>query len=276
MTTPTKLKPVDAVVVGSGVVGSIICMELANAGLKVLCLERGRSAETQKDFVMPYVQDELKFDRHSDIFQNLSRETITFRNNMSETALPMRELGSFKPGEIVGGTALHWGCNARRQLPYDFDIRSRLEGRFGKKYFPEDCTSQDWGVTYEDVEPYYDQFEYIYGVGGVSGNLEGKILPGGNPHEGARSRDYPNPPTKRTPQGELFAKACEQLGYHPFQGPAAAMTRDYMNLYKNFLGECARGGFCSSHACSQGAKANPLTAVIPALMKQPTFEMRPL
>ena len=46
MTTPTKLKPVDAVVVGSGVVGSIICMELANAGLKVLCLERGRSAET--------------------------------------------------------------------------------------------------------------------------------------------------------------------------------------------------------------------------------------
>ena len=84
MTTPTKLKPVDAVVVGSGVVGSIICMELANAGLKVLCLERGRSAETQKDFVMPYVQDELKFDRHSDIFQNLSRETITFRNNMGE------------------------------------------------------------------------------------------------------------------------------------------------------------------------------------------------
>ena len=39
---PTKLKPVDAVVVGSGVVGSIMSMELANAGLKVLCLERGR------------------------------------------------------------------------------------------------------------------------------------------------------------------------------------------------------------------------------------------
>ena len=276
MTTPTKLKPVDAVVVGSGVVGSIMSMELANAGLSVVCLERGRSAETQKDFVMPYVQDELKFDRHSDIFQNLSRETITFRNQMSETALPMRELGSFKPGEIVGGTALHWGCNARRQLPYDFDIRSRLEGRFGKKYFPEDCTSQDWGVSYEDVEPYYDQFESIYGVGGVAGNLEGEIRPGGNPHEGARSREYPNPPTRPTPQGELFAKACRELGYHPFQGPAAAMTRDYMNLYKNFLGECARGGFCSSHACSQGAKANPLTAVIPSLMKQPTFEMRPL
>jgi len=274
--TTTKLKPVDAVVVGSGVVGSIICMELANAGLKVLCLERGRMSEPQQDFVMPYVQDELKFDRHSDIFQNLSRETITFRNNMSQTALPMRELGSFKPGEIVGGTAAHWGCNARRFLPHDFELRSKVTERYGKNFFPEDCTSQDWGVTFEEFEPYYDQFEHIYGVGGKAGNLEGQIQPGGNPHEGPRSREYPNPPTRRTPQGEVFAKAVTELGYTPFQGPAAAMTQDYTNLYKLMLGECQRGGFCSSHACSQGAKANPLTAVLPALYKQENFELRPL
>ena len=40
--------------------------------------------------------------------------------------------------------------------------------------------------------------------------------------------------------------------------------------------ECARGGFCSSHVCAQGAKANPLTSVHPALARQPTFELRPL
>ena len=272
----TKLNPVEVLVVGSGVVGSIISMELAAAGHQVLCLERGRMATPQQDFVMPYVHDELKYDRHSDIFQNLSRETITFRNNLRETALPMRELGSFKPGEIVGGTALHWGCNARRFTPYDFEIRSNIEAKHGKTFFPGDCTSQDWGVSYEEFEPYYDQFEHIYGVGGKAGNLNGEIQPGGNPHEGPRSREYPNPPTRRTPQGELFAKACEALGHKPFQGPAAAMTQDYMNLYKNFLGECARGGFCSSHACSQGAKANPLTAVMPSLIKLENFELRPL
>ncbi len=272
----TKLKPVDAVVVGSGVAGSIICMELANAGLNVVCIERGRMIEPQHDFVMPYTHDELKFDRHSDIFQNLSRETITLRNNMGETALPMRELGSFKPGEIVGGTAAHWGCNARRFLPYDFEIRSRMEAKHGKNFFPEDCTSQDWGVTYDELEPYYDQFEHIYGVGGKAGNLNGEIQPGGNPFEGPRSREYPNPPTRSTPQGMLFAKAAKELGYHPFPGPAAAMTRDYMNLYKVMLGECQRGGFCSSHACAAGAKANPLTAVLPALMKKANFEIRPL
>ena len=57
--TTTKMKPVDAVVVGSGVVGSIMSMELANAGLKVLCLERGRMIDPQTDFVAPYVHDEL-------------------------------------------------------------------------------------------------------------------------------------------------------------------------------------------------------------------------
>jgi gluconate 2-dehydrogenase alpha chain len=270
------MKAVDAVIVGSGVVGSIMSMELANTGLKVLCLERGRMIDPQTDFVMPYVNDELKYDRHSDIFQNLSRETITFRNNASEIALPMREMGSFKPGEMVGGTAAHWGGNARRFLPHDFELRTRVTERYGKGFFPEDCTAQDWGVTWEEIEPYYDQFECIYGVGGKAGNLNGEIQPGGNPHEGPRSREYPNPPTRRTPQGEIFARAVAELGYVPFQGPAAAMTRDYSNLYKVMLLECRRGGFCSSHVCSQGAKANPLSAVLPALYKQKDFELRPL
>jgi gluconate 2-dehydrogenase alpha chain len=151
--TVTKLKPVDVVVVGTGVVGSILCKELADAGLKVVGLERGRMIDPQHDFAMPYAHDELKFDRHSDIFQNLSRETITFRNNMSETALPMREMGSFKPGECVGGTAAHWGTHTRRFLPWDFETRSRTIERYGKGQIPENCTSQDWGITYEELEP---------------------------------------------------------------------------------------------------------------------------
>ena len=271
-----KLKPVDVVVVGTGVVGSIMCMELANAGLKVVGLERGRMTEPQHDFAMPYAHDELKYDRHSDIFQNLSRETITFRNTMSEIALPMRELGSFKPGEIVGGTTVHWGCHARRFLPWDFEVHSQTIARYGKNRIPEACTSQDWGITYEELEPYYDQFEHLYGVGGKAGNLEGKIQPGGNPFEGARSREFPNPPTKLTFAGALFAQAAQSLGYTPFQNPSAAMTRPYVNPHRLMLGECARGGFCSSHACANGAKASPLTTVMPALLKHRNFELRPL
>jgi gluconate 2-dehydrogenase alpha chain len=271
-----KRKPADVVVVGTGVAGSIMCMELANAGLKVVGLERGRMTDPQHDFVMPYAHDELKYDRHSDIFQNLSRETITFRNTMDETALPMRELGSFKPGEIVGGTALHWGCHARRFLPWDFEVRSRTIARYGKSRLPEDCTSQDWGITYDELEPYYDQYEHLYGVGGKAGNLEGKIQPGGNPFEGARSREFPNPPTRQTFAGVLFAKGATALGYTPFQNPSAAMTQPYVNPHRLMLGECLHGGFCSSHVCANGAKATPLNTVIPALLKHANFELRPL
>jgi len=274
--TATKLKPVDVVVVGTGVAGSIMCKELADTGLKVVGLERGRMLDPQHDFVMPYVHDELKFHRHSDIFQNLSRETITFRNTMNQTALPMREMGSFKPGECVGGTAVHWGAHSRRFLPWDFETRSRTIERYGKNQFPEDCTSQDWGITYDELEPYYDQFEHLYGVGGKAGNLNGEIQPGGNPYEGPRSREFPNPPAPMNYACSLFAKAAESLGYKPHPNPTAAQTQAYMNPYRLMLGQCVRGGFCSSHACAMGAKASPLTTVLPALLKQQNFELRPL
>jgi len=156
------MKPVDVVVVGSGVVGSIMSMELASAGLSVVCLERGRQFDINTDFQKPNVYDELKFDRHSDIFQNLARDTITFRNNDAQVALPMREMGAFKPGEMVGGTAAHWGGNARRFLPHDLEMHSRIKERYGASFIPEDCNLQDWGVTWDEIEPYYDQFEEIF------------------------------------------------------------------------------------------------------------------
>ncbi|OGA37467.1 MAG: GMC family oxidoreductase [Betaproteobacteria bacterium RIFCSPLOWO2_12_FULL_62_13] len=271
----TKLKLVDVVVVGAGVAGTIVCKELAETGLKVVGLERGRMIDPQHDFAMPYVHDELKYERHSDLTQNLSRETITFRNAMNETALPMREMGSFKPGECVGGAGVHWGGTSFRFLPWDFETRSRTIERYGKNRIPEDCTSQDWGITYGELEPYYDQFEHLYGVGGKAGNLNGEIQPGGNPFEGPRSREYPNPPAEPTFVGSLFAKAAESLGYKPFPGPTAAMTRPYINPYRLVLGQCAQGGFCTSHGCAMGAKASPLTTVLPALLKHENFELRP-
>ena len=78
------------------------------------------------------------------IGSGLARDTITFRNNDAQTALPMREMGAFKPGEMVGGTAAHWGGNARRFLPHDFEIHSRIKERYGASFIPEDCHLQDW------------------------------------------------------------------------------------------------------------------------------------
>ncbi len=272
----SKLKPVDVVVVGAGVAGTIVCKELAATGLKVVCLERGRMLDAQHDFAMPYAHDQLKYDRDSDIVQNLARETITFRNAMNETALPMRELGSFKPGECVGGAGAHWGGMTQRFLPWDFETKSRTIARYGKQQMPEDCTSQDWGVSYDELEAYYDQFEHLYGISGKAGNLNGVIQPDGNPFEGPRSREYPNPPKQQSYSGLLFANAARSLGYKPFRMPSATMTQPYTNPYKLRLAQCVNGGYCGHYTCAMGARATPLTAVLPALLKHENFELRPL
>jgi gluconate 2-dehydrogenase alpha chain len=158
-------------------------------------------------------------------------------------------------------------------LPWDFEVRSRTLERYGSP-LSADWTGQDWGLSYEELEPYYDQFEHIYGVGGKAGNLDGALQSDGNPFEGARSREFPNPPSLRTHAGTLFAQAAQSMGYSPFQNPTAAMTSPYTNPYRLMLDQCVRGGFCNSHGCAMGAKASPLTTVIPALAKHPNFELR--
>jgi gluconate 2-dehydrogenase alpha chain len=161
-----------------------------------------------------------------------------------------------------------------RFLPWDFRTRSLTLERYGETQWPADCTSQDWGVTYDELEPYYDQFEHLYGIGGKAGNLNGEIQPGGNPFEGWRTRDFPNPPTSPTYAGELFSNAAVSLGYIPFAQPTGAMTRPYVNPYRLMLGACSYGGFCHRHGCAMNAKATPLTAVLPALQKHGNFELR--
>src|SRR6266852_5826519 len=272
----TRLKPVDAVIVGVGLTGTILAKELAEAGLQVVGLERGRWRDTDPDFRMPYAHDELRFVKRHELMQDLSRETITFRNAMSETALPMRQLGSFKHGEGGGGAAVHWGGLTWRFLPWDFETKSRTLARYGKNQVAEDCTLQDWGVTFDELEPHFDRFEYLYGISGKAGNLQGKIIPGGNPFEGPRSREYPNPPLKTSYAGALFKQAAENLGYKPFPTPNGALSRPYTNEYGATINACVYCGYCQFFGCEMGAKASPQTAVLPALMQNKNFELRTL
>ena len=53
-----RLKEVDVVVIGVGMVGSIIAKELAAAGYKVVGLERGQPRFTVPDFQSPAGHDE--------------------------------------------------------------------------------------------------------------------------------------------------------------------------------------------------------------------------
>ena len=95
-----------------------------DAGVKVVGLERGAYRDTHPDFDMPGVHDEYKYTRKFELIQDRSRETITFRNAPSETALPMRQLGSFLPGEGLGGAGALFSEAARSLGQHPFPMPS--------------------------------------------------------------------------------------------------------------------------------------------------------
>ena len=269
-----KLKEVDVVLVGLGWTGGILAKELSAAGLKVVALERGAMRSTENDFAVPMIRDELRYSSRNDLMQNPAKDTLTIRNNPSQEALPMRRLGSFLPGEGVGGAGVHWNGHTWRWTDMEFKVRSLYEERYGQAYIPADMTIQDWGITYAELEPYYDKFEYVAGISGKAGNIRGKIDSGGNPFEAPRAREYPLPPLKRSLAGEMFATAATNNGYHPFPRPTANASRAYTNPDGARLGACQYCGFCERFGCEANAKGSPHITVIPIAMRNPNFELR--
>ena len=192
-----KLPRKDAVIIGLGWTGSILAYELCDAGLDVVAIERGPWRDTGTDFLISYAQDELRYRLQHELFLRPAQMSVTFRNNAQQTALPVRNWGAFMLGNGAGGAGVHWNAETWRFSPTDFALHTHLTQRYGANFLPTDMTIQDWGVTFEQLEPCYDQFEYLCGTSGQAGNLNGEIQEGGNPFEGPRSRPYPTPPMKQ-------------------------------------------------------------------------------
>ncbi|MFC4526225.1 GMC family oxidoreductase [Dyella halodurans] len=270
----TRMKPVDVVIVGFGWTGAIMAMELADAGINILALERGDYRDTSPDFAYPRSADELAYGIRGNLFQPLARETITIRHTLDETAVPYRQYGSFLFGNHVGGAGIHWNGQHYRPSPEDLEFESHITQRYGKKFMPEDMQIQDYGVSYDELEPFFDQFEYVCGTSGRAGNLNGEIKDGGNPFEGPRKREYPNPPVADNYAAKLFADAARALGHKPFPQPSSNASRPYTNSYGARLGPCNLCGYCERFGCYMYSKASPQTTILPVLMRRPNFELR--
>ena len=266
-----QLKPVDVVIAGGGFVGLTLAKEItARSSLSVVVLERGQPRQLS-DYAAG--MDELDYALRYRMMQNLSQETATHRHSTRGSAVPIRQYGSFNPGTGVGGAGEHWGGISYRFYPEHFHLSTFLREKHGNR-LPENVAVQDWGFTYEEIEPYYWRAEQLIGVGGKAGNLQGKKIDGGNVFEGPRSHEYPNPPHKLSYAVTRFEKAVHELGYHPYPVPTATLSRTYTNPDGITRAGCAYCGYCTRYGCMIGAKAQPTNVLMPVLHGRKNFALR--
>ncbi|MEO7054779.1 MAG: GMC family oxidoreductase, partial [Rhizomicrobium sp.] len=150
----------DVVIMGLGWTGAVLAQELTGAGLDVVAIERGTWRDTATDFNIGYMPDELRYAIRRELFLAPAQETMTMRNNVGQTALPMRDYGSFLPGAGVGGAGVHWNGFNWRFFPSDFQIKTHLTKRYGAGRIRE-LQLEDWGVSYDEIEHCFDRFEYL-------------------------------------------------------------------------------------------------------------------
>ena len=252
----TNLPKTDVVVIGLGAVGGVAVLPLVNAGLNVIGLEAG-GWFSNRDFAPDEVRNNLR-----DWPQQVAKaknEIPTVRANINFEAV---QGGGHPMMNGVGGTSLHYWAQSWRLNPWDFKTVSETTARYGAHRIPENSTVEDWPISYEDLEPYYDRVEYAIGVSGNAGNINGSKQANGNPFEGPRARDYPMPGLRSSGYTDMMSDAARGLGWTPFQGPAAINTE----VYGDRPG-CFYHGYCDRGGCHVNAKSSTAVTTIPEALK---------
>jgi gluconate 2-dehydrogenase alpha chain len=258
------LKKTDVVIVGVGATGGVAALALAKAGLKVVGLEAGQWHST-KDYPM----DEVRNDVRNYLGPKVNAEIPTSRLKSSEVAEPSVVTERTMNG--VGGSSIHYTAQSWRLRDWNFRMASETIKRYGRSYIPKNSLVADWPVSYKDLEPYYDKVEYLIGVSGQAGNVNGKIDPAGAVLEDPRGRPYPMPALRSSGLTEMAAEAAKRIGWRPYPGPAAIHSEDYDGKSQTHCEYC---GFCTQNGCMANAKSSVNLNAIPQAQATKNFEVR--
>lgn len=224
----------DLIVVGAGAGGTIVAAIAAEAGKRVLLLERGRS----RSYADSGHRDHLRNHRSPIHGHNTGPDLdgnprVLVDPGGCERIMRPHEPGYHNNAACVGGGTFLYGGLAWRFLPDDF----RMATVYGA---PEGSSLVDWPIGYEDLEPWYGRAEREIGVSG-----DGR----GGPHAPLRREDYPMPPVPQHKAAELLRRGAEKLGLATFAPPILINTVPY-----NGRPRCIECGSCVGFPCPSNGK----------------------
>ena len=157
----------DVVVIGSGICGSLVALKLAKQGASVLILEAGPRI-TRGEIVSRFRNSTRKSDWMSPYPPAPWAPHPVYRpqdNGYLVQAGPYPYAAEYI--RAVGGTSWHWAAHAWRVVPGDM----RMHSLYG--------VGVDWPISYDDLDPYYQEGEEIMGVSGApnTGSPRSKPFP---------------------------------------------------------------------------------------------------
>jgi len=248
----------DAIVVGSGMSGGWAAKELAERGLKVLVVERGKPLEHGADYtdgLSPWELDQYGMVSENEIDADYPVQSRCYAFSAATKHLWVKDSDhpyttpADRPflwirGYHLGGRSIMWARQSYRMSEMDFAANKK------------DGYGVDWPIRYADMAPWYDHVETFAGISGEANGLDqlpdGKFLPpmALTPPEAEFGRKI----EAAFPTRSLITGRCAHL---------TAPTKEHEELGRS---ACQYRSLCE-RGCSFGAYFSSLSATLPAAQR---------
>ena len=210
---------VDVLIIGAGASGAAAAWNLSDSSLKIMCLEQGGDLNPEDYPSTKTDWESAKYGSHN-VSPNKRNLKSDYPINDKNSPISIANFNA------VGGSTILYSAHFPRFHPSDFKVKT-LDG-----------VADDWPLSYQDLNPYFNLNDKMMGVSGLSGDTAYPLI------------ENLLPPIPLGKAGEKIASGFNKLGWHMWPSYSAILTKQYMHREK-----CVNLGPCNT-GCPQGAKAS--------------------